>query len=152
MIPQGTLALPGRGGGQVRSAPRLGFYIGNYLSARAPAPDVETRGTSIVERAVELFSKLDAELDGLEAEVRAWGRQLLSQADRLSADARVRLLEAARARGEERLREIERRANAEAEEMLRGEEKKLEDLRAAFEAKRERLVELALGMLLPREG
>jgi F0F1-type ATP synthase membrane subunit b/b' len=112
---------------------------------------VEARGTSVVERAVELFSKLDAELDGLEAEVRAWGRQLLSQADRLSADARVKLLEAARARGEERLREIERRANAEAEEMLRGEERKLEDLRAAFEAKRERLVELALGMLLPRE-
>ena len=111
------------------------------------------REPKIIERAVKLFSELDAELDELEAGVRAWSKQLLSQADRLSSEVRLRLIEGARARGEAELRAAEEEASAKAEEILRSEEEKMRVLAAKFDEKREALVQRALSILIPnREG
>ncbi|MGC8555449.1 MAG: hypothetical protein ACP5NG_00300 [Conexivisphaera sp.] len=107
------------------------------------------REPRIVERAVKLFSELDSELDKLEADTRAWGKQLIGQADKLSSDARAKLLEEARARAEAQLRAAEEEARARADEILRSEREKLSSLAASFDGMRESLVQLALGMLIP---
>ncbi|WP_174447923.1 hypothetical protein [Conexivisphaera calida] len=113
------------------------------------AHNVGQREPKVVEKAVKLFSELDAELDKLEASVRAWGRQLLSQADKLSSEARAKLIEEARAKGEAELKAAEEDASAKAEEILRAEEEKLRSFTAEFEEKRTILVERALKILIP---
>lgn len=121
----------------------------NYLLAPVIAHNVGQREPKVVEKAVKLFSELDVELDKLEASVRAWGRQLLSQADKLSSEARAKLLEEARAKGEAELKAAEEDASAKAEEILRTEEEKLRSFAAEFEEKRAILVERALKILIP---
>jgi len=125
------------------------FTDDNYLMRNVSGEIVGAREPKVVERAIRTFSDLDGELDKLEAETRSWGRHLLDQADRLAAEARGRLLDAARAKGEDELKAVEEEATARAEEIMRTEEEKLRAVGRSFEEKKEELIQRALKILLP---